>query len=184
MLSSVRLTLAACLVCIGCLYGDASAQGTTAPRVVKVEPPSWWAGHSINPVRLLVRGANLHGARVQATRSGAEPEAVTVNPAGTYAFISLRISPTARPGDYPLELLAPQGKTMIPFSLNAPLDASKNFQGITNDDIIYLIMPDRFANGDTSNDAPQGSPPAANDRRNPRGGTAATCAASSIACRI
>ena len=32
------------------------------PEVVKVEPPSWWPGHSIDPVRLLVRGRNLAGA--------------------------------------------------------------------------------------------------------------------------
>src|SRR3712207_7854741 len=36
------------------------------PQVLKVEPPNWWAGHSINPVRLLIRGTNLNGARVEA----------------------------------------------------------------------------------------------------------------------
>ncbi|MDQ3806472.1 MAG: hypothetical protein M3416_21900, partial [Acidobacteriota bacterium] len=41
--------------------------------MTKVEPPSWWAGHSINPVRLLVRGRGLDGARV---------EAVSFQPAG------------------------------------------------------------------------------------------------------
>src|SRR5688572_25863585 len=38
-----------------------------APEIIKVEPPSWWAGHTINPVRLLVRGKNLANARVRAT---------------------------------------------------------------------------------------------------------------------
>ncbi len=170
MLSTKRFALAACGLVLCCLFFGVNtpAQDRAAPRVTKVEPPSWWAGHSINPVRLLVRGENLHGARVQATRSGAEASAVTVNSAGTYAFVTVHISPTAQPGEYPLELIARAGKTLIPFRLDAPLDASKNFQGITRDDIIYLIMPDRFANGDTSNDAPAGSPPAANDRRNPR----------------
>lgn len=35
------------------------------PQIVKVDPPSWWVGHSINPVRLLIHGSNLHRARVQ-----------------------------------------------------------------------------------------------------------------------
>jgi glycosidase len=62
----------------------------------------------------------------------------------------------------------PLGRATIPFKIESPLDRSTNFQGITNDDIIYLIMPDRFSNGDQSNDAPRDSPPDANDRKNPR----------------
>ena len=37
----------------------------TAPQVLKVDPPSWWVRHSLNPVRLLIHGKNLQGARVQ-----------------------------------------------------------------------------------------------------------------------
>ena len=37
------------------------------PEVTKVEPPSWWIGHSINPVRVLIRGRNLEGARAVAS---------------------------------------------------------------------------------------------------------------------
>ena len=57
---------------------------------------------------------------------------------------------------------------MIPFRIESPLDTHGNFQGITNDDIIYLIMIDRFADGDPSNNAPPDSPREANDRQNPR----------------
>ena len=39
-----------------------------APTIEKVEPPNWWSGHSINPVRVLVRGRNLAGARMQCAR--------------------------------------------------------------------------------------------------------------------
>jgi len=148
--------------------GIVQAQVNTAPTVLKVEPPLWWAGHSINPVRLLVRGTNLHGARVTAMGPEISPSAVVVNTAGTYLFVSVDINPGARPGDYPLQLATAAGKASIPFRLDRQLDASTNFQGITNDDVIYLIMPDRFSNGDPSNDAPAGSPTEANDRKNPR----------------
>lgn len=140
----------------------------SAPTVQKVEPPSWWAAHTINPVRLLVRGTNLQGARVSSAKSELEPGAVVVNSSGTYLFVSVRINPLAQPGDYPLTLETSAGKSLIPFRINQPLDPAKNFQGITSDDVIYLIMPDRFANGDASNDAPVNSPREANDRRNPR----------------
>ena len=148
--------------------GIAQAQTDAGPKVVKVEPPSWWAGHSINPVRLLVRGANLQSARVTSTRPEISPSAVRVNSAGTYLFVSVDVNPRARSGDYALEVVTPLGRATIPFKIESPLDLSTNFQGITNDDIIYLIMPDRFSNGDQSNDAPRDSPPDANDRRNPR----------------
>ena len=139
-----------------------------APVVMKSEPPSWWAGHTINPVRLLVRGTNLQGARVRATRAETIPGSALVNGAGTYLFVNVKIDPSARPGDYPLTLETEGGRTVIPFRLNAPLDSAKNFQGVTTDDVIYLIMPDRFSNGDRSNDVPKGAPPEATDRANPR----------------
>jgi neopullulanase len=158
----LRLTIAAMM----CSASVVSAQ--SAPEVLKVEPPNWWAGHMINPVRLLVRGRNLNGARVTATRNEAVPSAVVVNPAGTYLFVSVQISPAARPGAYPLTIETPVGKAIIPFQLLAPLNAATHFLGINQDDVIYLIMPDRFSNGDATNDAPMDAPTAANDRKNAR----------------
>ena len=52
-------------VLVGMVASLAAAQG---PTVTKVEPPNWWAGHSINPVRLLIRGANLGGAALACGR--------------------------------------------------------------------------------------------------------------------
>ncbi len=156
------------IIALSCFVASVHAQNSPAPVVNKVEPPSWWAGHTINPVRLLVRGANLHGARVTPTRAGMETSAVVVNPAGTYVFVNVHVNPSATPGDYPLTLETKSGKTSITFRLNTPLDSTTNFQGITTDDVIYLIMPDRFANGDPKNDVPAGAPPAATDRKNPR----------------
>jgi glycosidase len=139
-----------------------------APVVLKVEPPSWWAGHTINPVRLLVRGTNLRGASVKATRPEITTGSLLVNDAGTYLFVNVNIDPRARPGDYPLTLETQAGRATIPFRLNAGLDASRNFQGVTTDDVIYLIMPDRFSNGDRSNDVPADAQPQVTDRANPR----------------
>jgi hypothetical protein len=119
-------------------------------------------------VRLLVRGKNLAGARLTATHPGMKTSEVLVNRTGTYLFVNVLISPTARPGSYPLTLFTSQGSTTIPFQLETPLAAKSHFQGITPDDVIYLIMPDRFADGDPSNNVPSGAPAAATDRKNPR----------------
>ena len=155
------------LCCLGLFVaGSTYAQ---SPTVTKVDPFSWWAKHTINPVRLLVRGANLRGARVRPLNPELRVSGVSVNEKGTYLFADVEISPSLRPGKYPLLVESASGSTMIPFGLEAPLDARGNFQGITSDDVIYLIMTDRFADGDPSNNAPKGSPPEANDRNNPRG---------------
>ena len=155
------------LVCLlASVVAGAEPQGP--PSVAKVEPPSWWARHTINPVRLLVRGRNMQGARIRATRAGTTVSNVFVNEGGTYVFMDVNIQASAGPGSYPLVLETPQGKTTIPFAIGAFLDPQTNFQGITTNDVIYLIMPDRFADGDQSNNSPPDAPALASDRKNPR----------------
>lgn len=116
-----------------------------------------------------MRGANLRGARVSSSNPELRTSQVLVNESGTYLFVDVEISPSLRPGRYPLVVENAFGSTMIPFSIEAPLDTQTNFQGINSDDVIYLIMTDRFVDGDSSNNAPKDSPPEANDRNNPRG---------------
>src|ERR671928_1671867 len=87
---------ASALVLIAAAASVCAAQ--RLPSVTKVEPPSWWAGHTVNPVRLLLRGQNLAGARVEALGQGLRTGLVRVNEAGTYAFVDLFIERDARPG--------------------------------------------------------------------------------------
>jgi neopullulanase len=156
-----------------CLFAAASESlaATSAdaePMVTKVEPPSWWANHSINPVRLLVRGTNLTGARVRSTRPEVLTSNIRINARGTYLFVNLNISRLAKPGNYPLLVETPRGSAAIQFRIDPPLAAATHFQGISNDDVIYLIMTDRFSDGDSSNNAPARSPAEANNRHNAR----------------
>src|SRR5882762_4201575 len=136
----VRLLTLASVAIFVSLCSFAGAGGTLAvtrvagPSVTKVEPPSWWAGHSINPVRLLVRGRNLSGARVKAIRPQTVPSDVRINPSGTYLFVNVNVSGTARPGDYPLFIETLGGRTTIPFRVDAPLSSATNFRGISSDD--------------------------------------------------
>jgi glycosidase len=124
------------------------------PEVLKVEPPSWWPGHSIDPVRLLVRGRNLAGASVTGGGPGLAAGPATVNAAGTYVFVDVNIDPHAAPGPRVLDLRTPGGTAKVPFEILAPLPRAGRFQGFSPDDVIYLLMPDRFADGDPANDDP------------------------------
>ncbi len=124
-----------------------------APTVTKVEPPNWWTGHSLTPVRLLIHGSGLNGAQVAVT-GGLTASEVRVNEAGTYLFVDLSIPRGTKPGEYPLQIRTADGEASAPFRIDAPLSPSGRFQGFSPDDVIYLIMPDRFADGDPSNDDP------------------------------
>ncbi len=128
------------------------------PEILKVEPPGWWAGHSLNPVRVMIRGRNLAGANVEVVGEALHaPGGVGVNDAGTYLFADVRIDPGVKPGPRALRISTGAGAAQAPFEVLEPLDRRGRFQGISRDDAIYLLMPDRFANGDPSNDDPPGS---------------------------
>jgi glycosidase len=127
------------------------------PEVLKVEPPLWWAGHSINPVRLLIRGRHLKNARVQATKRGVKVGNIKFNEKGTYLFFDVTIDRRAAAGSCPIKIVTAAGSAQAPFEIAAPLPRAGNFQGFNQDDVIYLIMPDRFANSDQSNDDPPSS---------------------------
>ncbi len=139
-----------------------------APSVEKVEPPNWWGNHTINPVRLLVRGGNFKNAKVKSQDKNLKVSNIRVNENGTYIFFDVEISKGAKVGKYQFEVSNSNGKSMIPFEISPELDKNTNFQGITNDDIIYLIMTDRFANGDKSNDVQKNAPAISYGRDNPR----------------
>jgi hypothetical protein len=87
-----------------------AAQTAGPPQVLKVDPPSWWIGHSINLVRLLIRGQNFGGARVTAGE-GLRISATKINVAGTYICIDLQINPQARPGNRRLQITNANGST-------------------------------------------------------------------------
>ncbi len=138
------------LVVLAC--STASAQ--SAPVVTKVEPPNWWAGHSINPVRVLIRGRGFQGARVEAVGAGLQVGLVRVNAAGTYLFVDVSIDREAQAGRRALRVTTASGSTLTPFEILEPLARTNRFQGFSPDDVLYLIMIDRFSDGDTKNNDP------------------------------
>lgn len=136
------------------LAAAAACYAQDSPAVLKVEPPNWWAGHSINPVRVLIRGKNLSGARVMAVGNDIQTGLTRINAAGTYIFVDVLIDPRAQPGRRALRITTSSGTIDAPFEISAPLGRAGRFQGFTTDDLIYLIMPDRFSDGDPSNNDP------------------------------
>lgn len=138
----------------------------TPPAVHKIEPPGWWIGHSWNPVRLLIEGRDLSGAQLAAAE-GLTVGSVTVSTNGCWALVDVAIDANTAAGRRTLRLTATSGTADVPFDLHTKLPGDGRFQGFSPDDVLYLLMPDRFANGDRSNDHPAASPGLL-DRTKPR----------------
>lgn len=130
----------------------ATSLAQNAPTVTKVEPPNWWTGLPPSNVMLLITGANLTGAQVSSSHAGVKVTRVQAQTNGTYAFVWLDIAANASPGSFPLTIRTPLGQTSASFSLEPRSSPVGKYAGLSQDDVIYLIMPDRFADGDTSND--------------------------------
>ena len=125
--------------------------GFAQPVVTKVEPPDWPAPAQGAKLRLLITGTGLANAGVRAQLVTGP---VKVSASGTHLFVDLTLPGNLPPGKYPLEVTTPQGETRAAFTVVPPLASTGRFQGFSSDDFLYLIMPDRFANGDPSNDDP------------------------------
>jgi len=100
---------------------------------------------------------------------GVNMESVVRVESPNYLFINLKLSDGIKPGNFNIEFT--KGKKVITtysYVLNRRANAPTLFQGFDNSDVIYLLMPDRFANGDPSNDNVKGMLEKA-DRSNPSG---------------
>jgi neopullulanase len=148
------LRIASLFVAFTLVFSQAFDGQVAKPEVVKVEPPNWWADYTLNPVTVLIRGRGLSDAQLTAT-GGLTTNHIRVNGAGTYLFADVSIQAGAKAGAYPLQIKTAGGSATVPFRIDAPLPPEGRFAGFSPDDVIYLIMPDRFANGDPSNDNPK-----------------------------
>jgi glycosidase len=129
--------------------------GAQAPAVHKVDPPNWWVSFTPD-LTLLLTGENLSDAHIISASKSVVVLGSDASANGHYLFVRLKIS-TSRPVTAQLKLHTASGSTSVELPLLARADPRGRFQGFSRDDVIYLIMPDRFADGDPSNDRPAGS---------------------------
>jgi len=141
----------------------ASAMPSGTPKITKVEPPNWWTGFQPG-VMVLLYGENLADSDISVSYPGVSITKVRVQPDGKHAFVWLNFSPATHPGELPIQVRTASGESSASLRLLPRAPQRGRFQGITRDDVIYLIMPDRFADGDPSNNQPPGAAPGTYDR--------------------
>jgi glycosidase len=119
----------------------------------RVDPPFWWVGMEEPGLELLIHGQNLAGASVEVQEAGIHIRSISQVENPNYLFVKIAIDPSlAKAGLYNL-LVRKGGQTAsIRYELKERESQTDRIQGVRTEDLIYLIMPDRFANGDLQND--------------------------------
>jgi neopullulanase len=132
-----------------------AAVAAHAQNIERVEPANWWVGMVHNEVELLIKHPQAANLTARLAR-GAKGVTITKTERGdspNYLFVTLNISPKANPQTVRIHLTRP-GDGGIVAQRDFPLLARAGHKpaGMTSRDVVYLIFPDRFANGDPSND--------------------------------
>ncbi len=119
----------------------------------RVEPPNWWVGFKNDTLQLLLYGYNLSRAKVRINSDAVSVVKVTRAESPNYLFVDLKIKAQS-PTSFDISLVN-DNEVVATYTYHL-LRRQARPQGFSPSDLVYLLMPDRFANGDTENDVVSG----------------------------
>ena len=126
---------------------------TAFSQIERIEPPNWWVGFKDSSLQLMVHGKAVENAEPEIDYEGVSIQKVHKANSPNYLFIDLKIESSAKPGNFDIVFEMPDGSEEIfEYELKSRTKPSEEYIGFDNTDAIYLITPDRFANGDSSID--------------------------------
>lgn len=143
-----NITKAALFFVAFLIFGN--AVGQQAPE--RVEPPFWWADMYHTELQIMVYGEGIGSTRLEIKGDGIKVKEVTAVESPNYLFVYLDLS-NAKPGLFKMNFLS-EGiiKYTADYELKQRDEGSAYRLGFNASDAIYLLMPDRFSNGDLTND--------------------------------
>jgi glycosidase len=123
---------------------------------VQVYPAHWWAGMKNPKLQLMIHAQNIqqNNTKITINYPGIKVEKVNKTEGKNYLFVDLNISTLAKPGSFKISVNTQSEPLVINYELKKRRGGkgTKFAQGVTSADFVYLLMPDRFSNGDESND--------------------------------
>lgn len=121
----------------------------SSAQIDRVEPPNWWLGFKNARLQLMLKGKGIGASTPSILYGGVSLEAFHRGESPNYLFLDITIAADTSPGLMQI-LLTTEGGNEIYYSypLNKRERLSEEFLGFDSSDVIYLITPDRFANGD------------------------------------
>ena len=150
-MKKVILTVACCLGLL-CVQGF----GVLAADIQNVDPPFWWVGMKNHTLQVMVHGPNISSNEVSVNYKGVTLKDVVKTSNPNYLFLYFDISDKAKPGTMDITFSGAGGKTVRPFELRER-SRKTGALGFGPQDVLYLITPDRFADGDPSNNTLEGA---------------------------
>ncbi len=123
-----------------------------AKTIERVEPLNWWIGMKDPNLQVMVYGTNISSYDVAIDYQGVTINAITKTSNPNYLFIDLTIDNTTPSGKVPIVFSKNKNKLVYEYELFERQENANHKPKISGNDNMYLITPDRFANGDVSND--------------------------------
>jgi glycosidase len=137
---------------------------------IKVYPSSWWVGMKNPHVQIMLRGKHISDKYISLNYPGIRLDNIQKVTNPDYVFLNLTLSSTVKPGIFRIDVdINGDMMYVVSFELKqrTPGNGSTYARGIQSSDFIYLLMPDRFSNGDPGNDKFSNLRDTVADRSNP-----------------
>ncbi len=122
-----------------------------AIRPELIQPDFWWVGMKNPELQIMLYGKDIGKAKASLDYPGVTITRQVSMESPNYLFLYLNIDSTAQAGTVDIKLTRGKEKTTIPYQLKARKKSGESHIGFSSEDALYLIMPDRFADGDTTN---------------------------------
>ena len=120
--------------------------------VDKIDPPHWWVGMNDSSLQLQVYGKDIKSADVVVDVDGVKIDSVArLDGSDDYLFLYLNIADDVKPGDIPVVFKKDKKQLKINYNLRSRAAELKGAQGFSAADVMYMIMPDRFADANPQN---------------------------------
>lgn len=133
------------------LFSWGGGQAARAMEIKKVAPSFWWAGMKNPELQILLYGENLALSDVSVSGEGIYLKEVVRQDNPNYLLLYLDLS-EAKAQTFQILLKNGKKKLQVPYELKSRMQRGEDVKGFTSEDVLYLIMPDRFANGNPEND--------------------------------
>ena len=115
-----------------------------AQKIDRIEPTNWYVGMKNPSVQLMVYGKDIRSAEVSTNYPGVKIDSLVRLDSPNYLLVYMNIK-DAQPGTMKLCFKTGKNKTNVNYELKARDMKGEDRQGFTNADVLYMLMPDRFA---------------------------------------
>lgn len=137
-----------------------------AVNIDRVEPANWFAGMHNPKLQLMVYGKDIKYANVSASYAGTRVDSVVRLNSPDYLLVYLNLE-GAQPGTIKLDFEQGGKKKTVSYQIKPREMKGEERQGFTNADVLYMLMPDRFADGNAKNNVVKGMRDQLCDRSEP-----------------